>query len=97
MHESKVIITTIKASQYLMESKINSLKYQVKMKPLVNCVLLVTGQLLTQINCIFFAALGFGVLTVGLSFLATQLGAILQVTDFGFFHNYFFIFIMAIF
>lgn len=34
---------------------------------------------------------------MALSFLATQLGAILQVTDFGFFHNYFFIFIMAMF
>lgn len=34
-----------------------------------------------SLHFFFFAALGFGALTVALSFLATQLGAILQVIE----------------
>lgn len=51
------------------------------MKPLEMCF--ACHQSATNSNSLhfFFAALGFGALTVALSFLATQLGAILQVIE----------------
>lgn len=43
-------------------------------------MVIILGCNLSNLVCIFFfAAFGFGVLTIGLSFLATRLGALLQV------------------